>query len=98
MSNITFIGTGKQRTVMVEPVNGLHGSATITLHVVDASLAEGTTSFKVSVGNAKPVVTQPGALQVDEDDVLLHTVTGTDSDQDPLTFPLLNRLSTALLP
>ncbi|MEI7027945.1 Ig-like domain-containing protein [Paenibacillus sp. y28] len=88
VSHITLSGSGKQRTVTVEPVNGLLGSATITLHVFDASLAEGTTSFKVSVGNAKPVVTQPGVLQVDEDDVLLHTLTGTDLDQDPLTFSI----------
>ncbi|KQO10848.1 Ig-like domain-containing protein [Paenibacillus sp. Leaf72] len=86
LSGITLAGSGKQRTVTVEPAQGMQGSAAITIHVLDSSLAEGTTSFTVTVGNTKPVVTTIAPQQMDEDDVLGLTLSGTDEDQDALTF------------
>ncbi|ANY66809.1 hypothetical protein BBD42_10300 [Paenibacillus sp. BIHB 4019] len=86
LSGITLAGTGKQRTVTVEPVQGMQGSAVITIHVLDSSLAEGTSIFTVTVGNTKPVAAAIAPQQVDEDDVLSLTLSGTDEDLDTLTF------------
>ncbi|SFF13777.1 S-layer homology domain-containing protein [Paenibacillus algorifonticola] len=86
LSGITLAGNGTQRTVTVEPAQGMQGSATITVKVLDSSLAEGTTSFTVAVGNTKPVATAIAPQQIDEDDVLSLTLSGTDEDQDALTF------------
>ncbi|WP_338553544.1 Ig-like domain-containing protein [Paenibacillus sp. KS-LC4] len=86
LSGITLAGTGKQRTVTVEPAQGMQGSATITIHVLDSSLAEGTSSFTVTVGNSKPVASAIAPQQIAEDDVLSLTLLGTDEDLDTLTF------------
>ncbi|MGB6222736.1 choice-of-anchor Q domain-containing protein [Haloferula sp.] len=92
--NITFGGSGSNRTVAATPVAGESGDTTIT---ITDDLTGGSFSFPLHVGSTAPLVTAsyqqdgtPGSLR----DVVARvaegsTITFTYRDQSDLTRPIL---------
>lgn len=94
MDGLQLAGSGGSRTLTVTPAQGVTGTATVSLVVIDAAGASTTSSFKVTV---KPVLAQFGALskslyaQADTaDPQRVDNVTFTfDADDDPDAFDML---------
>lgn len=101
VANITLAGTGANRTVNVNPVNGVSGQATITLTVTDTAnpAASASASFVVTVNDA-PTLSSISNRTIDEDTstgVIPFTVGDTESDPADLTVTASSSSSNAAL-
>jgi uncharacterized repeat protein (TIGR03806 family) len=101
-SNIVLAGEGTNRTVTITPALNQHGSAIVTLVVMDANGATASSSFSVVVNpiNDPPLITSIGNQMIDEDTstaALAFSISDVETDPDAL---ILSRFSTnpALVP
>jgi hypothetical protein len=90
VANITFGGSGANRSVTITPVNGLSGSTTITLTVSDGSLTQ-TSVFNVTVipVNDPPTISAISTPPISEDGNtgnLAFTISDPESTAASLTL------------
>ncbi|MCP4536464.1 MAG: hypothetical protein GY832_04895, partial [Chloroflexi bacterium] len=83
VGNITFEGSGTDRTATITPTNGITGTATITVTVDDGALS-GSDSFVLAVGdvNAPPEFTSSPPLTGTVGTLYTYDVTASDPDVD----------------
>jgi hypothetical protein len=94
-ANITFGGSGANRTVTITPVAGLQGTTTITVNVSDGVNSSFTT-FNVGVGS--PVISSIGSIIVLSNTAIpAIPFTVGDAESDPLTLTAFSS-NPALIP
>ncbi len=89
VSNITFGGSGENRSISLAPSANQHGQVTVTVYVSDEE-ASSSTSFMVTVNsvNDPPVLAPIGNQSVKLGSQLRITASASDVDGDPLTYSL----------
>jgi len=91
-SNITLGGTGGSRSISILPVANLSGTTTITVTVQDTGGLTATDTFVLTVDpvNDAPLA-NPQTLATPEDIALPITLTGSDIENDPLSFAIVDQ-------
>ena len=90
-ANITFGGSGANRTVTITPASNLSGTTTITVTVQDPEGSSALDQFVLTVDpvNDPPVPTSRSVSTREGRDVTF-TLTGTDPENDSLTFSIVD--------
>ncbi|MBI2924744.1 MAG: tandem-95 repeat protein [Verrucomicrobia bacterium] len=91
-SNITFGGSGSDRTVTVKPATNQNGTVTIYLDVTDAGGATATAAFNVSITavNDAPVANAQ-SVTTDEDKSVSVVLSGSDVEGSALTYSVVTQ-------
>ena len=85
--NLTFSGSGANRTLTISPIAGKYGDAQITISVWDTNLDTETSSFLLEV-NAKPTISDIQDQTIPQDDHITgisFTIGDPDGDVGALT-------------
>jgi surface-anchored protein len=90
-ANIVVGGTGANRTVSIAPAANLSGVITITLTVRDTGGLTATDTFDLTVNPVNdPPVADDKNLSTPQETALPITLTGSDIENDPLTFNVID--------
>jgi uncharacterized membrane protein len=88
LPNIVINGTGANRTITITPVAGLSGKVMVVLTVSDG-FSSSDEEFILTVNSPPAALAQ--TVSTNEDNALIITPTGTDVENEPLTFSIVTQ-------
>lgn len=97
-ANIVVGGSGPNRTVTITPIAERSGTTTITLTVTDTGGLTASETFVLTVDPANdPPTADDQDVSTPEDVALPITLTGSDPEDDPLTFAIVSGPANGML-
>jgi large repetitive protein len=89
VEEFSFSGSGANRTLVITPKLNASGTATVTITVSDGSGGTASRTFTLTVNAVNDAPTAPAqSFTATEDAPYSGTLTGSDIENDPITFAL----------
>jgi large repetitive protein len=89
VEEFSFSGSGANRTLVITPKLNANGTATVTVTVSDGSGGTASRTFTLTVNAVNDAPTAPAqSFTATEDAPYSGTLTGSDIENDPITFAL----------